>query len=339
MLCLRFPQSEGQLRNRRRSRRGWLFPCAAVGLLLAGCALPKQTSDSIAPHQLIDLEECNVEGTSGFRLLLPYYVIHTTISDRETLAQFAQLMESAHRAYQSLAPVVGQPSRPLECYVFATRAQWAAYTRAHTGEDATIYLRVNRGGYTVNDRFVAYWIGPGGTFSVAAHEGWHQYVARNLKGRLPPFLEEGLACLFEQVEWIDGSPHFDLSRNHPRLTALQSAVDSNSLYPLARLVQMHAGQVVGQRNSKIEAFYAQSWAFARFLNEAEDARFRPALHRMLLDAAHGSLYADSTIENSDGLLWDPASAKPMLEHYLAMPLDEVEIRFAAYVRQLLSRVE
>jgi len=40
----------------------------------------------------------------------------------------------------------------------------------------------------------SYYIGVRSTASGAAQEGedWHQFVARNLKGRLPPFLEEGM---------------------------------------------------------------------------------------------------------------------------------------------------
>jgi hypothetical protein len=277
-----------------------------------------------------------VEGTPGFRVSLPHYLIYSTIEDHQTLLQLGQVMEGAYLAYRRLAPQVPPSDRPMECFVFQTRTQWAAYTRAHTGEDAAIYLRVNRGGYTVGDKFVAYWVGEYGTFSVTAHEGWHQYVARNLKGRLPPFLEEGLACLFEQVDWVDGSPRFDITQNHSRLMALRGAVDEGDMYPLDKLVRMHAGQVVGQRNAKIEAFYAQSWSFARFLIDADGGRYRPALEHMLLDAAYGRLYFDNSVEDAGGPLWDPSTARPMLEHYLGIDLGQVEIEFARYVKRLVE---
>ena len=179
----------------------------------------------------------------------------------------------------------------MVCYIFGSRAQWTAYTKAHAGEDASVYLMVNRGGYTAGDQFVAYWIGDAGTFSVAAHEGWHQFAARNLKGRLPPFLEEGIACLFEQPEWIDDLPHFDTTRNMPRLSALRAAADAGELYALPALVRMHAGQVVGKRASRIESFYAESWAFARFLLEAENGRYRPGSCALLDDAARGPAFS------------------------------------------------
>jgi hypothetical protein len=280
-----------------------------------------------------------VDGSSGVRVTLPHYVIYTTISDQQVVERIGQVLEGAWIEYRSLCPQVRETSRPMECYFFETRAQWAAYTKTHTGDDAAIYLRVNRGGYTVNDKFLAYWIGDVGTSSVAAHEGWHQYVARHLKGRLPPFLEEGLACMFEQVEWVEPGknmptgPRFDLTRNYPRLTALKASVDGGDMYSLKTLVTMHAGQVVGKRSRKIEAFYAECWAFARFMNE----RHPSALKTMLSDASRGVLFADSSTDDAaGGPLWDPATAKPMLEHYLGKSLDEIEMDFARYVKQVVE---
>ena len=283
------------------------------------------------------LDDYTVQGEPGCKVVSPHYVIYSTISDREILVRFGQLMEGAMDAYQSLASGVPASDQPLECYLFETRGQWAAFTRQHTGEDAAVYLRVNRGGYTVGDWFVAYWIGDGATFSVAAHEGWHQFVARHFRGRLPPFLEEGMACLFEEVQWENGLPRWDLSKNEPRLEALRAAVDGDCMYPLAQLVRMHAGQVVGKPSSRIEAFYAQSWAFARFLNDGEGGRYRPALRRMFADAARGALYDDSFQQVSRAPLWNPSTARPMLEHYLGMGLPAIEQAYVNYVRGLLAQ--
>ena len=308
-------------------------------ILAAGCAhppLPVATHGLVRPVTL-RLEDYTLQGEAGCRVVSPHYVIYSTISDRQVLVQFGQLMEGAMDAYQSLASDVPPSARPLECYLFETRGQWAAFTRQHTGEDAAIYLRVNRGGYTVGDWFVAYWIGDTATFSVAAHEGWHQFVARHFRGRLPPFLEEGMACLFEEVQWENGLPRWDLSKNEPRLEALRAAADGDFMYPLAQLVRMHAGQVVGKPSSRIEAFYAQSWAFARFLNDGDGGRHRPALRRMFADAARGALYDDSFQQLSRGPLWNPSTARPMLEHYLGMELPAIEQAYANYVRYLLAR--
>jgi len=312
-------------------------------MLLVGCTAPSHppTTDhaTIATPVVARVTGETMEGIPGARVELPHYVIHSTIPDPEALQKIGQVLEGARQAYRSLAPQVPSSTYPMECYFFETRPQWAAYTKAHTGDDAAIYLRVNRGGYTINDKFVAYWIGQIGTYSVAAHEGFHQYVARHLKGRLPPFLEEGLACMFEQVEWVEQGknmqplPSFDVRKNHARLIALRIAADSNDIYPLQKLITMHAGQVVGKRSAQIEAFYAESWAFARFLHE----RHPEALRRMLVDASKGQLFADSSTEDAMGApLWDPKMAQPMIEHYLDMKLPSIEAEFAQYVKAIVD---
>jgi len=305
--------------------------------MFAGCASAPPPAPSLRSTPVF--LSTSVEGNPGTRVDLPHYTIYSTLEDRTVLNQLCDVLENALTAYRDVAGGVAISPQPMVCYVFGSRSQWAAYTKAHEGEDAAVYLQVNRGGYTAGDQFVAYWIGDIGTFSVAAHEGWHQFAARNLKGRFPPFLEEGIACLFEQPEWIDGLPHFDITHNPPRLSALRAAADEEQLYPLGDLVRMHAGQIVGKRAARIEAFYAESWAFARFLLEADHGRYRPALNHMIADAADGNLFADDSIESptGGGPLWNPASAKPMLEHYLDQPLGKIEIAFAKYVRGLTAK--
>ena len=313
-----------------------LLAVVSIGVI-AGCAEQPQVAHGPAKPALVQFQRLSILGTDGTRVVCPHYVINSTLSDPQALHNVAEVLEGALAEYRALAPEVRLSERPMECYLFDTRAQWAAFTSEHTGDDSKIYLRVNRGGYTVGDWFVAYWIGDPATYSVAAHEGWHQYVARNLKGRLPPFLEEGLACLFEQVQWEGDLPRWDLSANGSRLQSLRSAETAQQLIPLERLVRMHAGQVVGRPASQIEAFYAESWAFARFLYNGNEGRNRQALGRMLTDAARGELFNDNSRQLADGPLWDPATAKPMLEHYLGKSLSQTEREFRTYMEQLTSQ--
>lgn len=306
----------------------------AILLWIAGCgtAAPR-AADRPA---LVHLQKLAIQGSTGTQISSPHYEIYTTIEDNQVLDRIGQLMEGALDQYRALAPDIPLTDHAMDCYVFGTRGEWAAFTKSHAGQDSEIYLRVNRGGYTIGDWYVAYWIGDTATYSVAAHEGWHQYVARHLKGRLPPFLEEGMACLFEQVQWEGEVPRWNLSRNYSRLASLRSAIAGNHLYPLSQLVRMHAGQVVGKSNAKIEAFYAESWAFARYLHDGQRGRNRPALQRMLSDAAAGRLFDDTSRQLNDGPLWDSSTAKPMIEHYLGADLSQIEQSFKAYMDQLAA---
>ena len=136
------------------------LPCVwtlLAAILVAGCATshPAGGDATVAAPVEPRISGDTVEGIPGARVELPHYVIHSTIPDPAALQRIGQVLEGAHEAYRSLAPEVRLSSYPMECYLFETRPQWAAYTKAHTGDDAAIYLRVNRGGYTINDKFVA----------------------------------------------------------------------------------------------------------------------------------------------------------------------------------------
>ena len=319
--------------------RRTLSACTLLGLfLLAGCGgrggrAALAGPESPAPFKV---EKWNYRGTPGRILKTPSYKIHTTIEDDEVVLDLAQLMEGALGQYRTIVPAVRLSAEPLECYLFQDRPEWAIFTRSRTGADAAVYLQINRGGYTVRDWYVAYFIGDRQTYSVAAHEGWHQFVARHFKTRPPPFLEEGLACLFEEVQWRGKLPAWDLGHNNGRRSGLRNAVDADLILPLERLVAMHAGMVVDRPAREVEAFYAQNWGFARFLWDAEGGRYRPALQQLLADAAAGTLHADADRRRSAASAdaWNPRSVKPMLEHYLGMPLADIEAAYVRYLRRI-----
>ena len=176
-----------------------------VGLILCGCG-PSQPAQfqGLAVATPVKPDGWTYEGDTGKLLHTPHYDIYTTIADQDMNAKICEVMEGAFSQYQRLAPGVPVSDKPMQCYLFANREEWTRFTRQHTGAAAEQYLRINRGGYTRGDWYVAYFIGEGATLSVAAHEGWHQFANRNFKGRLPPFLEEGVATMFEDIDFPPG---------------------------------------------------------------------------------------------------------------------------------------
>ena len=236
--------------------------------------------------------------------------------------------------YQEIAPGVQLSDRHLDCFIFRWRSEWDEYTQKYAGNDAKVYLQIRSGGYTIYDRYVAYYIGREGTFAVAAHEGWHQFAGRHFKGRMPPFLEEGLACMFETISWKDRLPRWNLSVNTQRAQTLRKAMDAKDLWPLEKLISMHAGDIVGESNDRIDAFYAQCWAFAKFLYEGENGKYRPALQKWLAETANGTVY-DPTKSHARAIApWNRKAVRPMLEHYLGMELPEIDKAFNVYMKKV-----
>jgi hypothetical protein len=320
-------------------QRGFCGIAAGVvlGWMLLGCESSgtsvNRAWDGPAAPQPVRNEPWTYHESGGKTLFSPHYIIHTTIDDEQFLDRLPQVMEGAIEQYQRMAPDVKVSDRPMECYLFSRRPEWASFTREHTGQDAKVYLQINRGGYTIRDWFVAYFIGDAGTYSVSAHEGWHQYVARNFKKRLPPFLEEGVATQFENIHWDNSLPRWNLHYNANRAQRLRQAIDGKYLWPLDKLITMHAGDVVGLGGEKIEAFYAQNWAFVRFAWDADQGKYRPSLQKMITETADGTLYdpTNGAVHLPPGA-WRPQMVKPILEHYFSMPLSDLDKAYQAYVR-------
>ncbi len=319
----------------------WLGMALLLGGVLSGCTrqdTPRLGSwEGPATPAVATASRWSFGNSPARAVRTAHYNLYTTLTDDEILPVVAQVMEGALTQYRRLVPDLPLSRTPMETYLFQYRNEWADFTRSAAGPDAPVYLQIVRGGYTLGDRSAAYFIGDTSTYSVIAHEGFHQFVARHFSERLPPFLEEGLACLFESVTFVNGLPRWNLSINHNRMNKLRAAVAAQELWPLDRLIHMHAGEVIHLPTERIEAFYAQNWAFAKFLWEAEQQTFRPALHRMLHETARGELPAGLAI-GAGADTWRPEAVAPLLEHYLQMPLEEIDRRYQAYI-QVIVREE
>lgn len=309
----------------------------ALGLLVAGCAAPGDTlgqwegPTSLAKTQVAPW----TYGEEPAKLLeTEHYHLYTTIQDDQTLDLLPQIMEGALSMYHEIAPEVPISKQPLDCYIFKVRSEWDRFTTIHAGQDARVYLQIRSGGYTIHDRYVAYYIGRLGTFSVAAHEGWHQFAGRHFKGRLPPFFEEGIACMFETISWKDRLPRWNISVNSPRAQTLRKAIEGKYLWSLDQLCSMHAGDIVGESNEKIDAFYAQAWAFARFLWEGDGDKYRPAMQKWLAETADGTVWDPTGSHRRAYAPWNRRAARPMLEHYLGIDFAQIDKAYQAYEKRI-----
>src|SRR5689334_20884269 len=110
------------------SARRLAISCILV--LVCGCASSHSGAGQglrvPAPERV---ENWAFEGTPARKLVTPHYVIYTTLADDEVIAGIGQVMEGALSQYRRLAPQVPASGQPMACYLFQTRAQWAAFTR------------------------------------------------------------------------------------------------------------------------------------------------------------------------------------------------------------------
>jgi hypothetical protein len=329
-----------KIQHAKESQRGTaaiitfgLLMLAATGCTFTGT--PRARTDGLDRKVAVYIEPWSYHSATGSILNTDHYRIYTTIDPDDSLYEkIPQILEGAYTQYRLVAPKTPPTDRPLVCYVFARRTEWVDFTRRKTGPMARTYLQIAYGAYALGDVFVAYDIGKYRTLSVAAHEGWHQFASRNFKGRLPPFLEEGVATLFEDTTTLDPLPRWDLSVNSQRVHGLWRSIEHRYIFSLEELVTLDAGDIIHRPGDRINAFYSQNWAFIRYLRDGYGGRYRPAFERLLADVATDSVWNPSP--QSPRGSWDRSLVKPTLEHYLGIPFSQMDQEFAAFCRQIAS---
>ncbi|MBI1190993.1 MAG: DUF1570 domain-containing protein [Tepidisphaera sp.] len=295
----------------RRGTGGRVRPLLVASLLcaaLVGCASPPDTIGRIEPSKadaaspavsspvssvILNTETWTLEGRAGQVLTTPHYRLFTTIDKSFLLDRMPGFMEAAMGNYTSSLAELPPPAGSLETYLLGNRPQWARVTQRVMGDQAEVYLRIQRGGFAANGKAILYDIGPRDTFAIAAHEGWHQYTQSTFKTRLPTSLEEGLATYMEGFRWERGSgamtPIFLPWANLERFEQLRDAAADGTLMPLDVILHSTPQELLKDDQTAALTYYAQVWALIHFLNEGEGGAYRGALRMLLTDAARGDL--------------------------------------------------
>jgi len=224
----------------------------------------------------------------GIILTTEHYEVYTTLLDPFFLWKIPDFLESAHQAYTTQLSYAVNPGERSKIYIFKNREQWEDFTRLFTGTQADLFLKIRQGAYCYRGRCVAYDIGPKRTLAALSHEGWHQFSSRHFKYRLPSWLDEGLAMQFEGFRCVGGHYVFQSSLNHYRTRALSGVLTEQNSISLEELLRMSPGEVMAtDRAESVMAFYSQSYALVRFLQEARAGKYLVDYQRLIQDGLFG----------------------------------------------------
>ena len=276
----------------------------------------------------------------GLKLTTAHYEIFTTLQEPVTLRRCAGFVESAYRAYNSQLPKPIETQNRLTIYLFESRRQWEDFTSDFAGQQAPLFCRIKAGAYYHNGACVAYDIGPQRTLSVLGHEGWHQFNGRHFKFRLPSWLDEGVAMLFETGE--QGTFALEPAKNAYRLRTLRRTLANNEMIPLRDLIVSNPGQVLASdRTEAVMAFYSQSYALVRFLREADSGRRLGAYYRLLADGLYGDWPLDNDCKNiaadrniPRNIRWNETVSLVLFESYVGDDYEQIEKEYLAFCRQI-----
>jgi hypothetical protein len=281
----------------------------------------------------------------GLKLTTAHYEIFTTLLEPLMLSQVPGFMESAYRGYNDQLAEPIETTTKFTIYLFGERKQWEDFTRAFTGPQAPMYCKIKSGAYYLNDACVAYNIGRERTFSVLGHEGWHQFNKKHFKFRLPSWIDEGIAMLFETSRYEQGLFYFEPVQNLGRLGSLKVTLMKNQMIPLKELIAMNPGEALVTGDATVMAFYSQSYALVRFLREDNYGKRLSNYHRLLEDGVRGKwpleeggkrMAEDRNIPLT--VWWNRAIGRKLFEHYISDDLDQIEKEYLTFCRKIVYHV-
>jgi hypothetical protein len=282
----------------------------------------------------------------GLRLTTQHYEVFTTLIDPLMLSQIPGFVESAYRGYNGQLPKAIETRTKFPVYLFSTRRQWEDFTDSFAGRRAPMYRKIKAGAYCLNGACVAYNIGRERTFSVLGHEGWHQFNSRHFALRLPSWLDEGIAMLFEVSRYEQGMFYFEPSKNLYRLGQLKRMLMRDRVIPLSKLVSMNPGEVLStERAETLMAFYSQAYALVRFLREEDYGKRLDDYHRLLLEGLNGDwplteaerkITADRNISLTAD--WNRTIGPKLFAHYIGDDFDQIEKEYLAFCKKTVYHV-
>lgn len=261
---------------------------AACLFAMIGCSSPRQVMPTVSLQTNVSRQPWNSPESSGQILTTRHYRIYTTATRPETVRNLPGFMEAARQNFLILTGLPDrQPDGPLTVYMMATRPEWALLTENVVGKHKDMFLSIQAGGYFYNGVCVFWDMGGPATFSVASHEGLHQFLAGRLRDRLPMWLEEGLCVMAEGHEFHGDSIMFTPNRNPSRFMALRTGIIQDHWLPLAEILPMDAGDAVTKGTRRAVSYYGQLWALNMFISS--HPTYSLGLKRLLADAESGRL--------------------------------------------------
>jgi hypothetical protein len=199
-----------------------------------------------------------------------YYTLYSDL-DIETVREAALRLTRMADDYRQRTRGLGTIRTRLPFWLFARQIDYLA-AGSMPGS----------GGQYSGDRLMAVYRGVG-YWSTLQHEGFHQFVHRAIGGKMPVWLNEGMAEYFGHAEWTGDD---FVAGIFPR--SLQQR--------LARRIQ--AGQLLSFRSMLSMTYaqwsarldrgnYDQAWAMVHFLVHAEAGKYKDSIVKLVNDIADG----------------------------------------------------
>ncbi len=252
-----------QLRLGATGRAGVLFlavSCASA-LVILRCAAPADGADA---------EKRPVRTYES-----AYYIIHSDLDRDKILEAHARMTAVAREYHRRTRGFAGKIRKKMPFYLFRRRED---YIR-NGGVPGSAGLFSVWGGRA---KLMAY-AGNSRVWHTVQHEAFHQFAYYVIRGKIPIWVNEGLAEYFGSGLWTgDGLVTGIIPP--ARLRRIKRLIKSNQMLPFARMLRMNSRQWSASLNLRN---YDQAWSMCHFLIHANDGKYSGAFSSFISDISRG----------------------------------------------------
>lgn len=310
---------------------------AALVLTLTGCQPPGAGNGGISLITKVHRTPWNSEHSAGELLTTDHYKLYTTSRNSTVTNYLPGFLEAAHENYLKLTGLPDRPDDPPHVvYMMGSREEWVILTKNVLHAHRDLYLSIEAGGYCYQGVCVFWDLRGHGTFSVAAHEGLHQFLHRRMRNHLPMWVEEGLCVSAEAHEISGQTARFHPEHNPFRFSSLRKAFLQGHWMPLRKLLPLDGGDVATKPTEQAVGYYAQLWALSMFMRS--QPAYSEGLNRMIADAQEGRFRQVLKIPPNvwrtlRGRVYNRTVAEPLFRHYITTDLDSFDREYGDFARR------
>jgi len=246
-----------------------------------------------------------------------HYRIHTDIEQKfaEDLAQRLDAMYDEYaRRLAEFSP--SDTEQPFEVYLFRRQSDYNTFTQNRAPNTGGVFLPQRK-------MLAAYYEGQGrdALRRTLQHEAFHQFAFSYISPDLPPWLNEGLAVLFEEGIWTGSS--FELGEIPPRrVRQLRADQAGKRLTQFREFMSMDIdrwNRQLAREPSLAAAQYNQAWAMVHFLVfSSEDGK--PKYRKRFIDMLK--------------LIHDGSDVQSAFAQALSKNVEGFQTRFAEFIATL-----
>lgn len=266
----------------------WLARCLAVACLGAGAVRSAPAEEN------------------WLKVAAEHFTILTPASASVAQARAIEL-EQFRRALQAIIPVPPDRLRPVTVVLFKDRRSMESYLPLENGQPkrlAGYFARTN----DLNTIILSLDGDDAEARHVVFHEAVHWHV-NAFEGRMPPWVDEGLAELYATFELVDDTSY----RFGSPIAGHVALLRREKFLPLSELLDVRRDSLLYNEGSRTSIFYAQAWALLHFLFYGERSPGREAVGRFLAELPRAAS-TEAAFRSAFGL--DYAAMEQRLREYI-----------------------